>query len=431
MMLPQSHDRVRPGARMVTTVVSLVLTLLYTQGCATAANQTEPPVVRVGLDRITDELRDVLLDKRVALVVHAASVTVDGRHAIDALRSAGIDVTRILTPEHGLRGQAAAGEHVAHGRDVSSGLPVISLYGKQTKPTTMDLQDIDALVFDLQGAGVRFYTYLSTLIRCLEAAAENNVEIVVLDRPNPLGGVRIEGPAPASRSEVAASFVNLAPGPLVHGLTLGEMARYVNRTLPRSARLSVVPMLGWHRNMTWNDTGRTWVPPSPNLRSAEAALAYPGVALVEATNASEGRGTDAPFLRFGAPWLTAEAAQTIASTRVPGFTLTPTSFTPHADATAPAPKHQDLACTGLQVTITDANAAQPYRLGVALLQVLSIQPGFVWRDDGAALTRLLGTPTLLTALRNGSTVQEIIDTDSKVHAWWREERRRALLYPER
>ena len=235
---------------------------------------------------------------------------------------------------------------------------------------------------------MRFYTYVSTLILALGAAAENDLDFVVLDRPNPLGGERIEGPVSAPRDAVPESFVNMAPGPLVHGLTLGEMARYVNAELETPARLTVVPMEGWRRDMTWADTGRRWIPPSPNLRSAAAAIAYPGVALLEATNVNEGRGTTAPFLLLGAPWVRPEQIRIT----VPGFALDSARFTPTASPAAPAPKHRDQPCAGLRVRVTDANAAQPYRLGVELLAGLSRQPGFEWRQEGAALTRLLGTP---------------------------------------
>ncbi len=192
----------------------------------------------------------MLEGKRLGLIVHSASRTHEGRHAVDVVRDRGLDVVRLFSPEHGLRGSVAAGATVADGRDPETGLEVVSLYGERKKPNASDLVGIDVLVFDLQGAGVRFYTYVSTMILSLEAAAEAGIEFVVLDRPNPLGGVRIEGPVRASAKQVPESFVSLAPGPLIHGLTLGEMARYVNahRTVP--ARLSVVQMMGWQREMT-------------------------------------------------------------------------------------------------------------------------------------------------------------------------------------
>ncbi len=381
-------------------------------------------VIEVGLDRVAAGEDHGLRGKRLGLIVHAASVSSDGRHAIDVLRDSKLDVVRLLTPEHGLRSRAAAGEHVSSGRDPVSGLPVVSLYGSHRKPRPPDLEGLDVLVFDLQGAGVRFYTYVSTLILSLEAAAEAGLELVVLDRPNPLGGERIEGPMSAPRDVVPESFVNMAPGPLVHGLTLGEMARFVNQGLEKPARLSVVPMKGWKRSMTWTDTGLAWVPPSPNLRSPDAALAYPGIALLEGTNVSEGRGTATPFLIFGAPWLRSPKLQVSG----PGFELEPILFTPSASPAAPDPKYLDQECHGMMVRVTDPATAQPYRLGVTLLAALSSRTGFEWKRDGAALTWLLGTSRLLDDLRRGKTVEQILDADRADHEAWRRVRKPALLY---
>ncbi|MGH9379543.1 MAG: exo-beta-N-acetylmuramidase NamZ family protein [Thermoanaerobaculia bacterium] len=380
--------------------------------------------MRVGLERVADGDVHVLAGKRVGLIAHAASVTADGRHAIDVLRNAGVEVVRLFAPEHGLRSRAAAGEPFDADRDPVSGLPVVSLYGDRRKPTPADLAGLDALVFDLQDGGVRFYTYVSTLILAVEAAAEAGLEVVVLDRPNPLGGQRVEGPVSVPRDVVPASFLNLAPGPLVHGMTVGEMARLVNDRLPRPAPLEVVAMDGWGRDMVWTDTGLPWVPPSPNLRSAEAALAYPGVALLEATNVSEGRGTTAPFLRFGAPWLDPETVSILE----PGFAMRPSTFTPRGSEAAPSPKYADEACRGFSVQVTDPLAASPYHFGIALLHRLQLEPGFAWRDAGDALTRLLGTPRVYEQLTSGAAVEAILAADLDDHAAWRDARRPYLLY---
>lgn len=386
------------------------------------------PAVEVGLERVLAEQGGALRGKRVGLVAHGASVTADGRHAIEALRKAGVDVRRLFTPEHGLLGRAAAGEKVASGRDPASGLPLVSLYGESTKPARADLEGIDALVFDLQDAGVRFYTYASTMILCLEAAAENDVELVVLDRPNPLGGVRVEGPQSDPRDSLPRSLVNTTPGPLVHGLTLGEMARLVNAGLPKPARLSVVPMRGWRRAMQWQDTGRAWPTPSPNLRSAEAALAYPGTCLLEATNASEGRGSEAPFLLLGAPWLRPEAVAAAAAGG--GFALVFERFTPRPSPAAPKPRFADREIPGLRVRVEDARSARPYALGVALLRALrSLHPDFAWRDGtGASLDRLVGTRSLREALERGLTTEAIVAADAPGVAAFLLARKPFLLY---
>jgi len=383
-----------------------------------------PPRVEVGLERVESDKGAPLRGRRVGLLGHAVSVAADGRHAIDVLRGSGVEVVRLFGPEHGLRGLAAAGEEVAGGTDAASGLPLVSLYGGKTKPTPEDLRGLDALVVDLQDAGVRFYTYVSTMLLSLEAAADAGLEVVVLDRPNPLGGERVEGPLrdPA----MPFSLVSAAPGPLVHGLTLGEMARIADGTRGKPGRVSVVPMRGWSRGMTWADTGRPWVNPSPNLRSAEAAIAYPGTCLLEATNASEGRGTEAPFLLVGAPWMKPEGVAREAAT--PGFALEPTTFTPAASAAAPTPKLRGEPCRGLRVRVTDAAAARPWTLGLRLLVALRRHPEFAWVREGAWLDTLSGTKAVRAALERGDGVDAILASEAPAIESWRRERAASLLY---
>lgn len=381
-------------------------------------------LVQVGLERLAGGEDLVLRQKRIGLIVHAASVTASGQHAIDVFADLDLDVIRLFSPEHGLRGRAAAGEQIESGIEPLSGLPVVSLYGEKRKPSPEDLAGLDVLVFDLQGAGVRFYTYVSTMMLCLEAAAEAGLEFVVLDRPNPLGGQRIEGPASAPRDVVPESFVNMAPGPLVHGLTLGEMARYVNSRLESAANLVVVPMAGWERHMAWVDTGRPWVAPSPNLRTHEAALAYPGTAIFEATNVNEGRGTSDPFLIFGAPWLDTSGIEV----DVPGFDHEPTTFVSESSAAAPHPKYLGEECAGFRVRVSDPATAEPYRLGIALVVQVMRQSGFEWRREGEALTWLFGTDRLLATLTDGRTVDEIVAADAADHDLWRQARQPFLLY---
>jgi uncharacterized protein YbbC (DUF1343 family) len=383
------------------------------------------PVVEVGLERIERDRGAPLKGKRVGLVAHAASVTADGRHAIDVLRALGIDLRRVFAPEHGLESRAAAGESVAGGALPATGVPVVSLYGAKTKPDADDLRGLDVLVVDLQDAGVRFYTYASTLLLCLEAAAEAGLELVVLDRPNPLGGVLMEGPS-ADPGRVAPSLVSRAPGPLVHGLTFGELARFVNGRRARPVRLTVVAMTGWRRPMVWTDTGRPWVAPSPNLRSPEAALVYPGVCLLEATNLTEGRGTEAPFLLFGAPWMRAEAVA--AAVSAPGLTLEPKRFTPVVSEAAPDPKFSGQECAGLGVRVTDPHAVRPYAFGLDLVQALRrLHPEFRWNRPGA-LDWLLGTPEVREALERGDSTDAVRERDRKTVAAFARERQSSLLY---
>jgi uncharacterized protein YbbC (DUF1343 family) len=393
---------------------------------AAAKGAGPPGMTKAGIDQIELDNGGILRGRKVGLIAHAASVTGDGRRTVDALRGKDVNVVRLFAPEHGVASTAAAGEKIAAGKDEATKLPIVSLYGDKKAPTAEDLAGLDALVFDLQDAGVRFYTYMSTMMLAMAAAADAGVDFVVLDRPNPLGGDRVEGPFSDPRDAVPESLVNMTPGPLVHGLTVGEMARLVNATAAKPAKLTVVPLRGWKRSMTWSDTGRPWVPPSPNLKTPEAALAYPGTALVEGTNVSEGRGTESPFLLIGAPFVKPETI--VPLVKVPGYTLEPTTFTPAASPAAPTPKHVGKASPGVRVKVSSAAEAKPYHLGVALLAALRMQPGFEWLREGEALDRLVGTKKLRAALEAGQPVDAIVAADAPAIAKYREERLKALLY---
>lgn len=382
--------------------------------------------VEVGLERCDVAGGGPLAGKRVGLLAHAASVTADGRRAVDVLRTRGVRVVRLFAPEHGLSSRAEAGAAVPDTRDAATGLPIVSLYGGKSRLDAADLRGLDALVIDLQDAGVRFYTYAATMMTCLESAAAAGVPVVVLDRPNPLGGDQVDGPeADASRR---LSLVSRLPGPLIHGLTLGEMARLF---APPALRLTVVRLEGWTRDMRWADTGRPWVPPSPNLRSPDAALAYPGVALLEATNVSEGRGTESPFLIFGAPWLKARSttAEALSRAAAPyGFGVEESRFVPQSSEAAVHPRYEGESCPGFRVRVLDRAAARPYAFGLALLRELARDPAFRWNDGGRALDRLLGTDRVRAALVGGRSVDEILADDAAAVTRFRDERRRALLY---
>lgn len=383
--------------------------------------------VRTGLDVAVAAQGEPLKGQRVGLLVHAASLTADGRHAIEALIGVGVSLVKVFGAEHGFRGLAAAGESVDDATDAPSGLPVISLYGRKRAPVPEDLQGLDLFVVDMQDAGVRFYTFASTMMLCLDACARAGLPIAVLDRPNPLGGQRIEGPASAPETEVPRSLVNMAPGPLVHGLTMAEIARVVNASRGTKAELTAVRLQGWTRDMSWADAGLPWVNPSPNLRSAEACLAYPGTCLLEGTTATEGRGTDAPFLKVGAPWL--KASELARAVHAPGFSCLPTSFTPRASSAAPRPKHLDIECQGLEIQIIDERRAEPYRLGVALLvEMKRLHPQFEWLGDGSGFDRLVGTRSLRAAIDRGDSIDAIVGADRATIDRFRQSRAPHLLY---
>lgn len=387
-------------------------------------------IVRTGLDVVAagggGTVGEALRGERVGLLAHRASATRDGVHAIEALTKAGIRVTRVFAPEHGLRGQAAAGEAVASGTDAATGVPIVSLYGAKRAPEPADLADLDVLVADVQDVGVRFYTYLATVGLALEAAGQVKLRCVVLDRPNPLGGDRVEGPI--TDSVTKKSLLSRSPGPLVHGLTPGEMARLVVSSMRAAPPLDVVRVDGWKRSMVWSHTGLPFVAPSPNLRSAEAVYAYAGTCLLESTNVTEGRGTNAPFLLIGAPWLDAEGL--VKDVRVPGFSFEPLRFTPTASPAAPTPKHRDTECRGVRVKVDTPESGSPYRLGIELLVWLRRRhpKELEWRDGGAALDRLTGTTKVRERLMADLSPEAIVAADAADIEAYRQSRRSVLLY---
>lgn len=408
---------------------------------ASTVQAQDRAVVKVGLEVLETEKGGLLKGRRVGVIVHAASLTSDGRHAIDVLRGVGVDVVRVFSPERAVRKRGAAWDKVPHNLDgtpwserrhaaaqtwldVGTGLPIVGLFGERAWLKAEDLKGLDAVVFDLQDAGVRVFTLTGLMVLAMDAAAEAGIDFVVLDRPNPLGGERSEGPEAEGWGSRQPTLTTVAPGPLIPGLTAAELAQVTNARREKPVRLRVVPMKGWKRTMLWPDTGRAWPVPSPNLRSFEAAVSYAGVALLEATTASEGRGTETPFLVVGAPGLNVEPLLSLA---VPGFTFTRASFTPRRSASAANPKHADLECNGVKVSVAQPSAARPYHLGIALLRALRTQPSVRWKSP-TALDDLLGTRKVRTALERGDSTSAIVAADAGMHDAFLKERAKALLY---
>ncbi|ACY49096.1 exo-beta-N-acetylmuramidase NamZ family protein [Rhodothermus marinus] len=409
----------------------LLLSLLVLAGCFTSVPSAR---VRTGTEVLVARHFDLLRGKRVGLIAnHTARI--DTMHLIDRLMAEPeVHLVALFAPEHGLRGTAAAGEEIRDGRDVRTGLPVYSLYGATRKPTPEMLAGLDVLVFDLQDVGARCYTYISTLGLAMQAAAEAGIPFIVLDRPNPLGGELISG---FVLEPEQASFVGLYPIPLVYGLTIGELARMIQgeRLLPGLERLEliVVPLEGWRRTMQWPDTGLPWRPPSPNLPTFEAALAYPGTVFFEAVDGSEGRGTDAPFLQVGTPWANARAlADTLNARGLPGVRFEPVTFTPRPRPGAPHPRYEGRPLHGVRLHITDRQTFRPVVTGIHLLHAFyhqappSFRNAFIQRPDW--LARLAGTERLYELLRNGATPETIVASWEKEVEAFRQRRRPYLLY---
>jgi uncharacterized protein YbbC (DUF1343 family) len=314
--------------------------------------------VLTGIDVLARDGLKALAGASVGLITNHTGLTREGIPTIDVLHAApNLSLKALFGPEHGIRG--ALDERVADGKDEKTGLPIYSLYGERQEPTDAQLVGLDTLVFDIQDIGCRFYTYLSTMGHCLQVAAKKNLKFVVLDRPNPIGGLAVEGPL---ADETRLSFTAFHPIPVRHGMTLGELALLLNSQGKRlNAKLTVVKCEGWKRADLWDATGLTWVNPSPNMRSLTQALLYPGVGLVEFTNLSVGRGTDTPFEWIGAPWLDGRAlASALNAASIPGLRVYPVRFTPRAS------KFEGKLCQGVNFVVTDRLKFPPLRLGMEL-----------------------------------------------------------------
>lgn len=342
------------------------------------ASLGQAPIVHIGAEVLLEEQMHLLAGKRVGVICNQTSILPNGTHIIDTLLARGVAIRKLFGPEHGIRGTKPAGAVVEHGTDVRTGIPIISLYGTIKKPSAEMLEDIDLLLFDIQDVGARFYTYYITMSDAMEAAAVHRKAFVVLDRPNPINGIDIEGPILDSGLQ---SGVGRFPLPIRHGLTLGELAlmiageKWIQSDFP--LLLKVVPMKNWNREMWYDQTGLKWVPPSPNMKSLATATVYPGTCLFEATNLSEGRGTLKPFEYLGAPWLrNREVARKFNRLKLPGVKIHPVSFQPRPDsATGLAPKYSEEMCSGLYLQITDRDIFRPVSASIHLLAVLrSIHP---------------------------------------------------------
>lgn len=373
-----------------------------------------------GIDVLLAQRLDLLQSQRVGIVTNHTGTNARLKSTVDLLvGTEGVQVTALFSPEHGLRGDLAAGEKVAGSTDPVTLLPVHSLYGETRKPTPEMLADVDVLVIDIQDVGTRFYTYTWTMALCLQAAAENGKRMVVLDRPNPITGVMVEGGLVHPGFE---SFVGLYPVPTRHGLTHGELALWLNKSQGIGADLHVVQMQGWERSLWWEDTGLPFVPMSPNSNGMAMAQLYPGTCFFEGTNLSEGRGTTTPFQVFGAPWLDERAV--IAELKVrtlPGVLFRPTYFTPLAS------KHQGHFCRGVQIHVTDRNALRPVALGAHLLDVCNrLHPDrFEWISFGLNLLRpvdrLSGSDRLSRAIDAGEAIGPVLtEWEAEAGAFWAE-----------
>jgi uncharacterized protein YbbC (DUF1343 family) len=330
--------------------------------------------VRLGSDRLFDS--DALKGLRVGVVANPASIDGSFRHVVDRAASApGVTLGAVFGPQHGFRADLQDNMiESPHQRDARRRVPVYSLYSETREPTAEMLAGLDALVIDLQDVGARIYTFVYTMANCLKAAARHGVPVIVCDRPNPIGGVAVEGPVLEAGYE---SFVGLFRIPMRHGMTIGELARLFNTEFGIGAELRVEPMAGWQRRMYWDETDVPWIIPSPNMPALDTAIVYPGAVLFEGTQLSEGRGTTRPFEILGAPWIDAEPfAARLNAQRVEGAWFRPLVFEPTFH------KHAHQACGGCQIHVTDRERFRPVLAGVAVMgEFYRSDPSrFAWRQ---------------------------------------------------
>jgi uncharacterized protein YbbC (DUF1343 family) len=373
--------------------------------------------VRTGIDLLAADDCRALHGRKVGLVTNHTGRTADGRRSVDVLHAQKqLQLLALFSPEHGWEGQLD--EKVGDTRDAATGLPVHSLYGETRVPTDAMLAGLDTLVFDIQDIGCRFYTYVSTMRNCLEVAAAKQLRFVVLDRPNPIGGERMEGPVLAAARQ---DFVGAHRIPLRHGLTAGELARMIAGEDGLAVDLVVIRCEGWRRQDLYDATGLPWIAPSPNMRRLSQALTYPGIGLLEGTNLSVGRGTDTPFEILGAPWCDGRAlAATLRATALPGVAFVPVTFTPTAS------KFRGEACSGVHVLITDWRTFEPVCTGIHVACALQALHRDAWQTE--KLDWLLKHEATRDGIRDGAAAAKLVDAFRADLDLFRMRRKPFLLY---
>ena len=392
-------------------------------GCGAAtATRTSAARVRPGIDVLVSDSIGLVRGRRIGLVTNQSGIGASGAGDVELMRGAGLNLVALFSPEHGFRGAADPGAAVATAIDSATGLPIYSLYGRTSAPTDSMLRGIEIMVVDLQDAGARYYTYISTTVEVMKAAARHGIPVIVLDRPDPIGGTvlgNVLNPA-------FTSFVGRLEVPMRYGMTLGELARLADADFAIHSRLTIVPAAGWRRDMALDDAGLAFVPPSPNLHTLESLFHYPGTCLFEGTNLSVGRGSDAPFEQVGAPWLdTTAVLARIRAERLPGVAFSSTTFTPHRPGDG---KYADTLLAGVRLRVTDRGRYDPTVTAVHLMAAIrATHPGRM-RWSAAQFDRLAGGSTLRTALESGKPAGEIVAPWAEALRQFEARRRPFLIY---
>ena len=408
--------------------ISIIFVFLFL--LISLSSYTITPKVIPGADLLFTKYFKYIKGKRLGVVTNSTGILSDGRHLVDALYgNKEVKIAALFGPEHGIRADTTGS--VDNSIDPVTGIPVFSLYGKTYKPTPEMMNNIDVMIFDIQDVGARFYTFISTLGFVMEAASEKGIPMIVLDRPNPIRGIYVDGPVALDSME---SFVAYAPIPTAYGMTIGELALLYNQEgwlhNGKKCDLIVAKMEGWERNMWYDQTGLKWIKPSPNMSSLSTAIVYPGTCFFEGTNVSEGRGTDKPFEYIGAPWLNAvKTAKDLNQFNLGGVKFEPIETTPVLTPNnAAKPKYFNQKCNDIYIKVTDRNIFKPLESALYLLwEIKKSNPdNFKWREK--AFDRLCGTPEVRLMLDQGKTPEEIITAWQKDLDNFKKIRSKYLLY---
>jgi uncharacterized protein YbbC (DUF1343 family) len=374
--------------------------------------------VFTGIDVLEAEKFERLNGLRVGLITNHTGRSRAGKSTVQVFREApGVRLERLFSPEHGLYGDVD--RKVASFVDPNTGLTVQSLYGQTRRPTPEMLEGLDALVFDIQDIGARFYTYISTMGYAMEEVAKAGIRFIVLDRPNPINGILVEGPILEPHR---LSFTGYFPLPVRHGMTVGELAILFNEQNRLGAKLEVIKLEGWQRSLWFDDTDLPWVNPSPNIRNLGQATLYTAVGLLESTNLSVGRGTDTPFEIFGAPWINASRlAWTLQKRKLPGVKFFPAHFTPTDD------HYHDKLCHGVRVELTDRNRFRSVTAGLEMARAIArLYPG---RFQLEKLVGMTGSEAVVKAIQRGDSIARILETEQQEQESFLQMREKYLLYP--
>ncbi|AOC57974.1 exo-beta-N-acetylmuramidase NamZ family protein [Bacillus pumilus] len=402
--------------------------IMSTLTAASPANQErtdtkgKKAAVKTGIETLLSGNLSWLKGKRVGLITNPTGIDANMKSSVDLLfEHPSIKLTALYGPEHGVRGDAQAGEGVESYTDEKTGLPVYSLYGKTRKPTPDMLKNVDVLLFDIQDVGARYYTYIYTMAYAMEAAKENNIPFVVLDRPNPIGGLKVEGPVLEPEH---ASFVGLYPIPLRHGMTTGELAKFFNKEFHINADVTVIKMKNWKRSMTFDDTKLPFVLPSPNMPTVDSTFVYPATGLIEGTNVSEGRGTTKPFELIGAPYInSSELADHLNQLKLKGVQFRPVSFTPTFS------KHAGKLSHGVQLYVTDRSSFEAVKTGLSIIKAIhDLYPkDFQFLQTGS-FDKLIGNGWIKEEINQGTSVKHIMKRYHHDLKSFEKKRKKYLIY---